>query len=722
LLIFILLASLLLTACGGEPPADEYGGSDEPAAGEEAEAPADGEAPAEEAPAGDAVRSPADPNAPAWTILLYMDADDDVLEEDIVTDLNEIELVGSSENIQIVAQLDRYDGSYDGDGDWASTKRYYVSQDGDLESIASEELEDLGEVDMGDGASLVDFAVWGIQNFPAQKYALILSDHGMGWPGGWNDPAPNDGSQLFLVELVDALQQVQDQTGVTYELLGFDACLMSMLEVHTAMAPFARYAVASEETEPAVGWAYASWLSALSENPQMDGAAVSIAIVDSYIVDDQRILDDQSRINAFGESTAEQVTSELGRSITLSAVDLQALPELLAAVDSLTAALSGLDQAAVAKARTYAQSYESIFGKEYPSPYIDLGHFADLAAQHGGSPEAAEAAGQVSAALSRVVIAEKHGSDRAGSTGIAIHFPTSQLYANPETGAELYGLLTESFQRSSSWDEFLGFHFTGAEFTPTEDQSYIPPANAEFVAPGAAQIELLPVEISDSAVAADGTLLVNSQVQGDNIAYVYTFAGYVDEVTNAILVADLDFYFTDYTIEVGGSYYPDFSGGGPFDLNWEWSPTIYTVNDGSTTAFALFEPDDYGAPDESPVYAVYGSYQYANGSAPDDAVLYFADGEFLQAYAYTGENSNGALWEVLPTPGDVFTVVDTIMTEDENGVAMFSYQEGESFTFGESAPTWEAYSAPAGLYVVGFVAVDFEGNWYYAYAPVEVTP
>ena len=48
-----------------------------------------------------------------------------------------------------------------------------------------------------------------------------------------------------------------------FELIGMDACLMSQLEVFTALAPHARYAVVSQETEPSLGWAYATFLGRL---------------------------------------------------------------------------------------------------------------------------------------------------------------------------------------------------------------------------------------------------------------------------------------------------------------------------------------------------------------------------------------------------------------------------------------------------------------------------
>ena len=109
-----------------------------------------------------------------WTILLYQDADDKVLEQDIFIDFNEAERVGSTDRVRIVAQLDRYQGGFNGDGNWTDTRRFLVQQDNDLNTISSP-FESIGEADMSDPQTLVEFVTWGIQEFPADKYVLILS-------------------------------------------------------------------------------------------------------------------------------------------------------------------------------------------------------------------------------------------------------------------------------------------------------------------------------------------------------------------------------------------------------------------------------------------------------------------------------------------------------------------------------------------------------------------
>ncbi|MBP7212972.1 MAG: hypothetical protein KBA03_01940, partial [Anaerolineaceae bacterium] len=126
-----------------------------------------------------------------WLVMLYQDADDEALEQDILLDFNEAEMIGSTDQVIIVSQLDRHRGGYSGDGNWSTTRRYLVTYDNDLNKIGSELIADLGELNMGSAETLVDFVSWAASSYPADNHVLIMSDHGMGWPGGWSDPAPS---------------------------------------------------------------------------------------------------------------------------------------------------------------------------------------------------------------------------------------------------------------------------------------------------------------------------------------------------------------------------------------------------------------------------------------------------------------------------------------------------------------------------------------------------
>ncbi|MBN1399624.1 MAG: hypothetical protein JXA74_02235, partial [Anaerolineae bacterium] len=517
----------------------------------------------------------------SWLVMLYQDADDKILEKDIYVDLNEAERVGSSENVHIVAQVDRYVGGYSGDGDWTATRRYYVIQDDDLNRVGSQLVADLGEVNMADGATLVDFVTWAVETFPADRVALILSDHGMGWPGGWSDPAPATGrdastplssalgNQLYLDELDAALATIRQRAGIDrFELIGLDACLMGQLEVYNMLANHARYAVASEETEPALGWAYAGFLSTLVANPSMSGAELSALIVDSYIREDQRIVDDEARADllrqgspmgglfGFQAPSSAEVASQMGRNVTLSAVDLSAVPALMGSLNDLCARLQEADQRPAAQARSYARSFTNIFGQQVPPAYLDLGHFLQLLQQAQVEPAVNQAASSALSALDAAVVAEKHGSSRSGATGVAIYFPNSQLFRTPATGPTSYTAVASRFAADSLWDDYLAYHYTGRAFDATARQAAVPDSGATVSAPGRGTMQLSAVELSDTVAMPGFPVLLSTDISAENLGHVLFFAGYYDPDANSLYVADMDYMESADTREVDGVYYP----------------------------------------------------------------------------------------------------------------------------------------------------------------------
>ncbi|MCL7451437.1 MAG: clostripain-related cysteine peptidase [Anaerolineae bacterium] len=668
-----------------------------------------------------------------WLVMLYQDADDKILEQDIYLDLNEAERIGSSDRVHIVAQVDRFRTGYRGDGDWSSTKRFYLTLDPDLKSVSSQEVADLGEVNMADGDTLVDFVTWAIETFPADKHVLILSDHGMGWPGGWTDPAPGGkgddnvaladmGDQLFLMEMDEALQEIRDRAGLDqFELIGLDACLMGHLEVLAALAPHARYAVVSQETEPALGWAYTGFLGALRDDPGMDGAELGRIIVESYIQEDQRIVDDQARAeflsrgsplsSLFGVPSAEQLAQQMQGSVTLAAVDLQAMPELMNRTNDLAYALQGANQDDVAKARSYAQSFTSVFGKEVPPSYLDLGNLAQLLKAESGSREVAQAADELLAALDRAIVTEKHGSKKPAAGGISIYFPNSQLYQSRYAGYDSYTTVARRFAVESLWDDFLAYHYTGKAFEPAAGVVAVPERDATIAGPGVGEIEVDPVTLSAAVVAPGQTIRLSTDIRGDNVGYVLLFVGFFDAESNSIFVADQDYLESDETREIDGVYYPDWGDEGEFTMEFEWEPIVFAIDDGSDSVVALFRPEVYGASPEEAVYTVEGTYTYADDGQSRYARLYFSDGVLKQVFGFTGEGGTGAPREIIPSTGDTFTVLDTWMDLDQRGrVEDTVTLQGGTLTFGDQMFSWEALDAAPGQYIVGFVVQDLDGN------------
>lgn len=667
-----------------------------------------------------------------WLVMLYQDADDQVLEQDIYLDLNEAERVGSSENVTIVAQLDRFRGGFQGGEDWTSTRRYLVTQDDDFNSIGSELVDDLGETNMAEGQTLVDFVSWAMETYPADRYALVLSDHGLGWPGGWSDPTGGadrgsaplismlQGDSIYLSELDAALAQIQSNTGIEkLDLIGMDACLMSQLEVYAMLQPYARFAVASEETEPGLGWAYAAFLDELVNEPTMDGAQLASHIVDTYIGQDQRIVDNQARAEFLRQGSpmggffsapsisAAQITSQIERDITLTALDLEAFADLNAAFNDFAYAMQSVDQRAIASARNYSQSYTSIFGREVPPSYIDLGHFVQLAVQQTGDAGLQNAAQNVMTALNNAIVAERHGTSKPGSTGVALYFPNSTLYRSPYTGMQSYTVLAERFSRVSLWDDFLVYHYNDRSFQADAAEPVVPSGSAVTRVPGAGDISVTWISGENASVTPGDSVQMSIEISGENVGYVYLFAGLYDQASDSIYVADTDYLESPETQNLNGVFYPVWPEGGTFRMNFDWEPILFQITDGNQAAIALFNPVSYGASAEDAAYMVQGTYTFADTGEQRQAQLIFKDGKLFQIFGFTGTDTAGAPREITPTEGDTFTIANKWLT---NGGQDIIFEDGDTLTFGAAPFTWMQIYAPAGEYVVGFLVSDLDGN------------
>lgn len=680
-----------------------------------------------------------------WLVMMYQDADDQALERDIMMDLNEMEMIGSTDQVIIVSQIDRYRGGYSGDGSWDSTRRYLVTYDDDLNNLGSELLMDLGEKNMGDANTLTDFLTWAIKTYPADKHILIMSDHGMGWPGGWSDPNPAQRDRstsaslvsamkddiIYLNELEAALNNTIQATGIKkFDLIGLDACLMSQMEVYTALAPYARYAVASEETEPGLGWAYSAFLSLMVYNPDVTTEEVATNIVDSYITQDQRVVDDQARADFVAQNSsgggwyvnrmsAEQLATQLEQNITLTAVNLEQLPQLLDAVNQFSYYLQSLDQRVVAQARSYAQSYTSIFGSNVPPSFIDMGHFAALTYKYAGDSATRAQANNVLSAIQRVVVAERHGTSKPGSTGIAVYFPNSQLYSNSSTGMASYSVIANTYSRASLWDDFLGYHYAGRKFTANSVEA-VNVSRASQI-PGLGTVTVSDISATANRVSPGGSITLSTTLSGENIGYIYLFTGLVDPDSNSIFVADTDYLESPTTGTESGVYYPIWSDAQTFKLNFDFEPLVFTITDGTESGIALLNPVSYGASADLAVYAVDGTYTFTETGETRTAQLLFKDEYLFQVMGFVGNSTAGAASEITPNQGDTFTITYKWLGLDANGsVSNVSTSDGDVLTFGSKPFQWQQEYLPSGDYLVGFLVADLDGNVTPVYTTITV--
>ena len=674
-------------------------------------------------------QKPVDPSEQRWLVMVYADADDDILEEDIYFDLNEIESAGSTDRVQVVAQIDRYTEAYQGDGDWTTARRYEISQDADLNTVASKVVEDLGEVNMGSADTLVDFATWAIETYPADRHVLILSDHGAGWIGGWTDNDPKANQVIWLNDLNAALGTITQETGIgKFELVGMDACLMGMMEIYDMLAAHANYAVASEEVEPALGWAYGDFLGKLNERPEMSGAELAGAIVEGYLSQDLRIQDDQARkellaqFNVKDDIPADVLADEMGDKMTLSAVDLSALPDLHSAFNDLLLGLKESDKGVVADARGYAQAFENIFNDKKPAPFIDLGSFLSILSEKSEDTVIDGLIAEVQAAYQQAIIAERHGPERPGSTGMSIHFPISEHYWNE--GAydyTKYPVRADLFAENSLWDDYLAYHYAGKDFG-----TGIPDAAERTRAPGQSEMTVsIPVVTPGTVPADDTSIHVQAEVTGEHIAYIYAVAMFRYE--DRILMYLRDFVPADENREVGGVVFPVWereNGNIKLDFNMLIEPTV--ILDGKTAVFAVIEPDTYARTPEERIYAVKGFYINQDSGEETSARMYFnnsGEHEMRNIVGYYGSVEDGIQTRLIkPRKGDQFRLLDTWWTQDESGAWVDTLNDGHTLTFGDepfaqgAAPKY----VEKGTYFVGVSAVDMDGNQFNSFAPVVV--
>lgn len=366
-----------------------------------------------------------------WTVMVFINADNN-LEAAGIDDINEMEKVGSTSDVNVLAQLDRVSGHDSTHGNWTGTRRFYVEKDNNSSTMTSPMVQDCGEVDMGTVDALVDFAQWGMTNYPAERYMLVVWNHGAGWRENVEQPLfkgisydDTDGSHLTVQDLEEALEIISTHMdGEKMDVFGMDACLMQMMEVSYQFRNYAKVCVASEETEPFDGWPYEGFLGPLAANPDMDALELGQVIAETYV---------QSYSGG----------SQGNKASTQSAIDCTKLESLAVAVDGFAGALiDNLRQ--VSKIEAAINSTQ----KFYYSEYKDLGHFASLIGQKFPGSDLAASVQTLQDAYSETVIANcTGGSSYRNATGLSIYIPSKNQY-RPE-------YVNLAFCEDTRWDDFL---------------------------------------------------------------------------------------------------------------------------------------------------------------------------------------------------------------------------------------------------------------------------
>ena len=148
------------------------------------------------------------------------------------------------------------------------------------------EIERIGLKNMDDPDTLADFITFAMGHYPAQKYGLVMWDHGGGAISGFGHDEifetkePNNKS-MTLLEMDYAFKKA-GLGGQKLEWLGFDSCLMATIEMALISAQYAKYLIASEDLEPGDGWDY-KFLGFLNRRPHASGYILGREIVDTFM-------------------------------------------------------------------------------------------------------------------------------------------------------------------------------------------------------------------------------------------------------------------------------------------------------------------------------------------------------------------------------------------------------------------------------------------------------
>lgn len=268
-----------------------------------------------------------------WTFIVYLCADNN-LEGAGMNDMNEMEIAGSTDNVNIIALVDRASledvgsGDYAGEGDWEGFRIYHIQQDNDMGKLGEyeegvnvwfSEMEPEMEPNMGDPEFLIEYVKWAMERFPAKRYMLDFWNHGGAfWGICWDDSHGDHGDALDMTELSYGLEEITRHLGRKIDIIGFDACLMAQTAVLYQIKDYCDIAVASGFVEPGDGWPYERILPPLVSSPEMEPAELAITIVDEYITSYTNNEDDPSdaymvSMSAFDMDAFENAAESINR-------------------------------------------------------------------------------------------------------------------------------------------------------------------------------------------------------------------------------------------------------------------------------------------------------------------------------------------------------------------------------------------------------------------------
>lgn len=307
-----------------------------------------------------------------------------------------------------------------------SVNQIYQIKNGAMTCLES----DMGTDSLLKPETLTSFIGYCTKNFPANRQCLIFWDHGGGSISGFGyDEKDKKVGSMTLAGINSALKN----SGTTFDFIGFDACLMATLENGLMLSKYADYMIASEETEPGVGWYYTNWLSKLSADTSMSTVNIGKNIIDDFV-------------DVCSSKCPKQ-------SVTLSIVDLAELENTVPdSLNSFAGATNQLIHEEKYKKVSDARNSTKEFAASSKIDQIDLVDFA----KKMGTTESLELANDLLGAI-------KYNRTSASintAYGLSIYFPYKKA-SRVDSAINTYKAIGMDSEYSTCIKEFAGLEVCG---------------------------------------------------------------------------------------------------------------------------------------------------------------------------------------------------------------------------------------------------------------------
>ncbi len=307
-----------------------------------------------------------------------------------------------------------------------TTNQIWRVKHGSIERLES----DAGNVSMTKPATLTSFIKWCAEKYPANRNMLIFWDHGGGSLSGYGyDQRFTSSGSMSLAGINTALKDA----GVKFDIIGFDACLMATAENALMLSNYADYLIASEETEPGLGWYYTGWLNDLSANTSVSSIEIG-----------KKIADD------FTDTCAKKLDSP---KTTLSIIDLAefsaTFPDTLKSFASKTLELIDSDKyTEVSEARSGTRE----FSVSSQIDQVDLVNLADRMNTSEGKA--------LSEAILSAVKYNRTSPSMTNSYGVSIYFPLKKV-SKVDSAVTAYSAIGMDSEYSKCISTFAGMEVAG---------------------------------------------------------------------------------------------------------------------------------------------------------------------------------------------------------------------------------------------------------------------